>query len=67
MSAYTIISTTNTTYNDPDLGITNGVLVVFRMLAYNERGEVRVPSMDAKVIKEKVDAYVAQRDALAGK
>jgi hypothetical protein len=66
MSDYTIQSTMKTTYNDPIKGIVNGVLVIFTMDKYKERGEVRIPEMSATLAKEAIEKYVDERDALAG-
>jgi hypothetical protein len=64
---YEITSTTKTTYNDPDKGIVNGVLIRFRMTAYGESGEVRVSEMSATIATKAIEKYVAERDKLAGK
>ena len=62
---YTILTTMPTVYNDPVEGIVNGVLVRFRMDAYNEVHEVRIPKLDAGLAKQAIEQAIAQRDALA--
>lgn len=66
-SAYEITGTTKSIYNDPDKGIVNGVKVSFKMLAYDERGEVNIPVMSAQAAKEAIEKYVSERDQLAPK
>jgi hypothetical protein len=66
MSTYTVKATSKTTYNDPEKGIVNGVLIVFMMDQYNERGEVRIPEMSASAAQSAIEKYVAERDKLAG-
>jgi hypothetical protein len=64
-SPYTILATIPTVYNDPDLGVVNGVLVRFRIYAYNEVHEVRIPKLDAAVAQAAILAVVTERDKLA--
>ncbi len=66
MTAYTILSTQPTVYNDPVNNIVNGVLIRFRMDAYNEVSEVRIPEMDAAQARAAIEKVVSQRDTLAG-
>lgn len=66
MSKYTILSTIPTTYNDPVEGVVNGVLVRFRLDAYNEVHEVRIPKPDTQLAIQAVEKVVAFRDELAG-
>ena len=62
---YSVISTTPTVYNDPLSGIVNGILVRVHFVAYDEVHELRVPKMDAKLVKAEVDKLLKQRDAVA--
>ena len=62
---YTIISTQPTIYSDPVKGVVNGVLVKFSLDDYGEYNEVRVPKMDAKIVKASIEEVVKQRDELA--
>ena len=66
MTTYTILDTQPTVYQDQVRGIVNGVLVRFRMDAYNEVHEVRVPEMNVQTVKKAIEAIVTQRDELAG-
>lgn len=65
MSAYTIISTQPTVYQDPDQGVVNGVLIRFRLDDYDEVQEVRIPKLDAGLAQAAIKEVVDQRDALA--
>jgi hypothetical protein len=65
MSTYTIQSTQPTIYQDSLLGVVNGVLVRFTIDNYDELHEVRVPKMDATLVKAAIEKVVAERDALA--
>lgn len=65
MTAYTIIDTGPTVYQDKSKGIVNGVLVRFRMDAYDEVHEVRIPEMKTAIAKAAIEAAIAERDALA--
>lgn len=64
MSSYTIISSVPTTYNDPERGIVNGVLVKVRLQPYNEVHDLRVPEMNVTLVKAAADKLLAERDAL---
>lgn len=63
---FTVLSTSPTTYNDPVLGIVNGVLVRFRLTDYNEVHDLRFPSLDAAKVKAGIEEVLKQRDDLAG-
>ena len=65
MTTYTILDTQPTVYLDPVKGVLNGVLVRFRMDAYNEVHEVRVPELNVKVVQDAIEKQVKQRDDLA--
>lgn len=65
MTDYQVVSSTPTTYLDPVQGVVNGVLVRFRMVAYNEIHEVRIPSMNAALAKSAIEQAVTERDALS--
>lgn len=65
MSTFTIQSTTPTIYQDPLLGVVNGVLVRFTIDDYNEVHEVRVPKMDVTLVKAAIEEMVKSRDELA--
>lgn len=63
---FTVLSTSPTTYNDPVLGIVNGVLIRFRLTDYNEIHDVRLPSLDARAAQVAMQQVLDQRDQLAG-
>ena len=65
MTAYSIIDTQPTVYQDKSKGIVNGVLVRFRMLAYDEVHEIRVPEMKVDSVKTAIENAVKERDQLA--
>jgi hypothetical protein len=65
-TAYTIVDTSPTIYQDAIKGVVNGVLVRFTMDAYNELHEVRVPELNAATVKTAIEKAVSQRDELAG-
>lgn len=65
MTSYTILDTQPTVYQDKARGVINGVLVRFRLDAYDEVHEVRVPEMKVDVVKQAIENVVTERDALA--
>ena len=65
MSEYKILSSEPSTYLDKGQGVVNGVLIRFRIIAYDEVHEVRIPKMDTALAKKAIEAIVSERDALA--
>ena len=65
MPNYKINFTDKTTYNDPVKGIINGVLVSYTMTDYNEVHEIRVPTMDANLVKAEIEKAIKARDELS--
>lgn len=65
MGKYKINFTDKTTYNDPVKGVINGVLVSYTMTDYNEVHEIRVPTMDANLIKSEIEKAITARDEIA--
>lgn len=64
MTNYTILDTQPTVYQDKNKGVVNGVLVRFRMEAYDEVHEVRVPEMKVELVKAAIEKAIKERDAL---
>ena len=62
---YSILTTAPTVYNDPAKGIINGILVTYRMNEFDEVHEVRVIKMDVKLVKDAIEAALAEREELA--
>ena len=65
MSEYQVISTEPHTYMEKGNGVINGVLIRFRIPAYDEIHEVRIPKMDTAMAKKAIEKLVSDRDALA--
>ncbi len=65
MSDFSVISTSPLTYLDPVQGVVNGVLVRVRLVKYDEVHELRVPKMDAALVKAEIEKLLDQRDQLA--
>ena len=65
MTAYTILDTQPTVYQDKSKGVINGVLVRFRMDAYDEVHEIRIPELKVATVKLAIEKAVQERDALA--
>lgn len=64
-TTFDVINTQPTIYSDPVLGVVNGVLVKVTLHPYEEVHEIRVPRMDAQLVKAAVDILITERDALA--
>jgi hypothetical protein len=62
---YRIESTASTMYINNAKKTVQGFTIYFTLLDYNEFHEVRVPSLDAKVVTAAIQPIVEQRDALA--
>ncbi len=64
MTSYTVIDSQPTVYQDEKRQVVNGVLVRFRMNAYDEVHEVRVPSLIKALVKAAIEKMVTERDEL---
>lgn len=62
---YTIEKTAPTVYLDNRGNAVQGYLVFVNLTAYNESHELRLPSLDSKVVEKAADKLLADRDALA--
>jgi hypothetical protein len=64
-TSYSIEKTMPTVYLDARNNAVQGFLVFVHLEAYDELHEIRVPSLDPKVVQTAVNKLVEARDALA--
>jgi len=63
---YSVERTNPTMYINEANQTIQGFIVFVRLTDYDELHEIRVPSLDPKVVSKAIDKLVANRDALAG-